>query len=153
MIKPKPLTPAVEGAFTLDDFAATVTCPAGLIWRISARRNVTFGAACRGCPLRARCTGNQTSRALILHPRDALLRAARQDWAARPGLRADYRKYRPSIERVISQAATRGGRRLKLRYLGTARNNAWLKNRTAALNLRNLISRGLTHGNGAWVLA
>jgi hypothetical protein len=54
---------------------------------------------------------------------------------------------------VISQVASRGGRRLKLRYLGTTRNNAWLKNRTAALNLRNLISRGLARENGAWVLA
>ena len=158
VIKPRPLKPAVEGGFTLDDFtvdeaAGTVTCPAGVTRRISARRNVTFGAACRGCPLRARCTANKTGRALILHPRDALLRAARQDWAARPGLREDYKKFRPNIERVISQVATRGGRRLKLRYLGTARNNAWLKNRTAALNLRNLISRGLACQNGAWVLA
>jgi IS5 family transposase len=158
VIKPKPLKPAVGGGFTLDDFtidenAGTVTCPAGLIRRISARRHVTFGAACRGCPLRARCTANTTGRALILHPRDALLRAARRDWAARPGLREDYKKFRPNVERVISQVATRGGRRLKLRYLGTARNNAWLKNRTAALNLRNLISRGLAHENGAWVLA
>jgi Phage integrase, N-terminal SAM-like domain len=31
-----------------------------------------------------------------------------------------------------------------------ARNNAWLKRRTAALNLRNLISRGLAFDNGAW---
>ena len=92
--------------------------------RISTRRNVTFGAACRGCPLRARCTTNKTGRALILHEHDALLRAARPDWAAQPGLREDYKKYRPSIERVISQIASRGGRRLKLRYLGTARNNA-----------------------------
>jgi hypothetical protein len=53
---------------------------------------------------------------------------------------------------VISQVATRGGRRLKLRYLGTAPNNAWLKNRTAALNLRTLISRGLARENGAWAL-
>jgi hypothetical protein len=53
---------------------------------------------------------------------------------------------------VISQVASRGSRRLKLRYRGTARNNAWLKNRTAALNLRNLIRRGLTHHHGAWVL-
>ena len=68
-------------------------------------------------------------------PRDALLRAARRDWAAQPGLREDYRKYRPNIERVISQVASRSGRRLRLRYPGTARNNAWLKNRTAALNL------------------
>jgi len=158
VIKPKPLMPAVAGGFTLDDFtvdenAGTVTCPAGLIRPISAHRNVTFGAACRGCPLRARCTASKTGRALILHPRDALLRAARKDWAARPGLRADYKKYRPNVERVISQVATRGGRRVRLRYLGTARNNAWLKNRTAALNLRNLIARGLDHQNGTWALA
>ena len=114
---------------------------------------MTFGAACRGCPLRARCTASKTGRALILHPHDALLRAARQDWAARPGLRADYKKYRPNVERVISQVATRGGRRLKLRYLGTSRNNAWLKNRTAALNLRTLISRGLDRQNRTWALA
>jgi hypothetical protein len=158
VIKPMPLKPAVEGGFTLDDFsveesAGTVTCPAGVTRRITARRSVTFGAACRGCPLRARCTANKTGRALILHEHDALLRAARRDWAAQPGLRADYKKYRPNVERVISQVSSRGGRRLKLRYLGTTRNNAWLKNRTAALNLRNLISRGLVFDNRAWVLS
>jgi hypothetical protein len=158
VIKPRTLKPAVEGGFTLDDFTAdesagTVTCPAGVTRRIAARRSVTFGAACRGCPLRARCTASKTGRVLILHEHDALLRAARHDWAAQPRLREDYRKYRPNVERVIAQAATRGGRRLKLRYLGTARNNAWLKNRTAALNLRNLINRGLTRDNAAWVLA
>ena len=158
VIKPRPLKSAVEGGFTLDDFAVdetagTVTCPAGVTRRISARRHVTFGAACRGCPLRARCTASKTGRDLILHEHDALLRAARRDWAARPGPREDYRKYRPNIERAISQVASRGGRRLKLRYLGTARNNAWLKNRTAALNLRNLLSRGLARESGAWVLA
>ena len=158
VIKPRPLKPAVEDGFTLDDFtvdesAGTVTCPAGVIRRISARRNVTFGVACRGCPLRGRCTANKHGRALILHPRDTLLRTARHDWAARPALREDYRKYRPNVGRVISQVASRGGRRLKLRYLGTARNNAWLKNRTAALNLRNLISRGLACQNRTWALA
>jgi transposase len=158
VIKPRPLKPAVEGGFTVDDFTAdetagTVTCPAGLTRRISARRSVIFGAACRGCPLRARCTASKHGRTLNLHPRDTLLRAARHDWAAQPGLREDYRKYRPNIERVISQVASRGGRRLKLRYLGTTRNNAWLKNRTAALNLRNLIARGLDRQNGTWALA
>jgi hypothetical protein len=158
VIKPRPLKPAVEGGFTLDDFtvdetAGVVTCPAGVIRPISARRNVTFGAACRGCLLRARCTTNKHGRALILHEHDALLRAARADWAAQPALRENYRKHRPNVERVISQVVSRGGRRLRLRYLGTARNNAWLKNRTAALNLRNLISRGLAFSNGAWILA
>jgi hypothetical protein len=33
------------------------------------------------------------------------------------------------------------------------RNNAWLKRRTAAVNLRNLPGRGLGRRNGAWVLA
>ena len=48
-------------------------------------------------------------------------------------------KHRPNVERAIAQVATWRGRRLKLRYRGTARNHAWLKRRTAALNLRNLI--------------
>jgi hypothetical protein len=158
VIKPKPLKPAVEGGFTLDDFtvdetAGAVTCPAGVTRPITARRNVTFGAACRACPLRARCTTSKHGRALILHEHDALLRAARAGWAAQPALRESYRKHRPNVERVISQVVSRGGRRLKLRYLGTTRNNAWLKNRTAALNLRNLISRGLARRDGTWMLA
>jgi Transposase DDE domain len=158
VIKPKPLKPAVEGGFTLDDFtvdeaAGAVTCPAGITRPITARRTATFGAACRPCPLRHRCTTRKDGRSLVLHPHDALLRAARAGWAAQPALREDYAKFRPNVERVISQVASRGGRRLKLRYLGTARNNAWLKNRTAALNLRNLLRHGLHHRNGAWVLA
>jgi hypothetical protein len=157
VIKPGPLRPAVPCGFTADDFTAdeaagTVTCPAGVTRRITARRSVTFGVACRGCPLRARCTTSRDGRSLDLHPRDADLRAARAAWAAQPSLRKDYRKYRPNVERVISQIASRGGRRLKLRYLGTTRNNAWLKNRTAALNLRNLLRRGLASENGAWIL-
>jgi hypothetical protein len=61
VIKPWPLKPTVPGGFTLDDFAVdeaagTVTCPNGLIRPISRTRAVTFGAACRGCPLRQRCT-------------------------------------------------------------------------------------------------
>jgi len=158
VIKPGPLKPPVEGGFTLDDFtvdesAGTATCPAGLTRPISAHRNVIFGAACRACPLRSRCTTAKTGRTLTLHPHHDLLHAASASWAVQHGPREDYKKYRPNIERVISQAASRGGRRLKLRYLGTVKNNAWLKNRTAALNLRNLISRGLTHDNGAWILA
>jgi transposase-like protein DUF772/DDE family transposase len=158
VIKPGPLQPAVEGGFTTDDFtvdeaAGTVTCPAGVTRRITARRAVIFGAACRICPMRARCTTAKAGRTLHLHPHDAILRAARAAWAAQPALREDYKQYRPNVERVISQIASRGGRRLKLRYIGTAKNNAWLKNRTAALNLRNLISRGLNRHDSAWTLA
>jgi hypothetical protein len=58
VIKPKPVKPAVEAGFTLDDFtvdeaAGTVTCPAGTTRPISARRTATFGAACRACPAAA----------------------------------------------------------------------------------------------------
>ncbi len=158
VIKPKPLRPPVEGGFDIDDFtvderAGTVTCPAGHTAALSRTRIATFGAACRDCPLRARCTTCKTGRKLVLHERDDLLRQARADWAASTGLREDYMKHRPNVERAVAQVATWRGRRLKLRYRGTAKNHAWLKRRTAALNLRNLISKGLTRRDGAWELA
>ena len=158
VIKPKPVQPAVPGGFTADDFAVdeengTVTCPAGITRAIAPGRHVVFGAACRTCPLRARCTTSKSGRALSLTPHDHLLRDARAAWAADPGLREDYRAHRPNVERVIAQVATFRGRRLKLRYRGVTRNHAWLKRRTAALNLRNLTSRGLARRDGAWVLA
>jgi hypothetical protein len=157
VLKPKPVRPAVEGGFTVDDFTVneadgTVTCPAGNTRPISRTRVATFGAACRHCPLRQRCTTSKTGRHIVLHERDDLLRQARHDWATNPDLRERYRRHRPNIERVISQVASRGGRRIKLRYRGTTANNAWLKRRTAAINLRNLINHGLKHGTG-WVLA
>jgi IS5 family transposase len=113
----------------------------------------TFGALCSDCPLRPRCTTSKTGRKLVLHPRDSLLRAARADWAADPALRQDYMAHRPNVERAVAQVATFRGRRLKLRYRGVAKNHAWLKRRTAALNLRNLAGKGLTRRGGAWVLA
>src|SRR5690348_12708133 len=100
---------ATTDDFTVDEAAGTVTCPAGITRRITARRAVIFGAACRTCPLRARCTTAKDGRTLHLHPCDAILRAARATWAAQPTLRGDYNKYRPNIERVISQVASRGG--------------------------------------------
>ncbi|HZM84894.1 MAG TPA: transposase [Candidatus Limnocylindrales bacterium] len=157
VIKPKPLQSPVEGGFTIDDFtvdehAGTVTCPNGNTRPMSITRVATFGALCRTCPLRTLCTISKTGRKIVLHPRDDLLRQARREWKNNPNLRQRYRQHRPHVERVVSQVASKGGRRLKLRYRGTERNNAWLKRRTAALNLRNLINRGLdfTHG---WILA
>jgi Transposase domain (DUF772)/Transposase DDE domain len=158
VIKPGPLLPAVAGGFTADDFtvdaaAGTVTCPARITRRITPKNAVIFGAACRDCPLRQRCTTAKDGRTLHLHEHDGLLRAARAAWAAGPELRQDYMAHRPHVERAIAQVATWRGRRLKLRYRGVTRNHAWLKRRTAALNLRNLLGRGLTRRDGAWVLA
>jgi len=158
VIKPKPVQAPVKGGFTIDDFTVseadgTITCPAGVTRAIPPGRHVVFGAACSACPLRSRCTTARYGRAVSLHPHDRLLRAARAAWSASSGLRQDYRARRPNVERVIAQVATFRGRRLKLRYRGTAQNHAWLKRRTAALNLRNLATKGLARRDGAWVLA
>jgi Transposase domain (DUF772)/Transposase DDE domain len=161
VIEPGPLQSAVPGGFTVDDFtvdeqAGVVTCPAGITRPITPGRNVIFGAACAACaacPLRERCTTSRSGRTLSLHPHHGLLRAARAAWAASPGLREDYMAHRPNVERAIAQVATWRGRRLKLRYRGVTKNHAWLKRRTAALNLRNLAGRGLTRHDGAWILA
>jgi hypothetical protein len=158
VIKPGPLLPAVAGGFTADDFtidaaARTVTCPAGITRHLTAKNAVIFGAACRDCPLRGRCTTARDGRTLHLHEHDGLLRAARAAWAAGPQLRQDYMAHRPHIERAIAQVATFRGRRLKLRYRGVTRNHAWLKRRTAAINLRNLLGRGLALSEGTWILA
>jgi Transposase domain (DUF772)/Transposase DDE domain len=158
VIKPKPLTPAVEGGFTLDDFTVdeatgTVTCPHHITRPISPKRRAVFGAACRDCPLRTKCTSNKRDRALILHAHDALLRAARRRWASDPDLRAAYSQHRPQVERTIAWVATKGGRRLKLRYHGVTKNDFWLRVRIGALNLRRLLALGLTRHTGTWTLA
>jgi hypothetical protein len=155
VIKPWPLTPAVEGGFTADDFtvdaaARTVTCPAGITRHLTAKNAAIFGAACRDCPLRQRCTTAKAGRTVRLHEHDGLLRAAR---AAEPVPREDYMARRPNVERTIAQVATWRGRRIKLRYREVTKNHAWLKRRTAALNLRNLLGKGLTRRDGAWALA
>ena len=156
VIKPGPLRPAVPGGFTLDDFtldegAGTVTCPAGLTRPMSPARTVTFGAACAGCPLRPRCTTRKDGRSMTIHPHEDLLRAARAQ--ARTGDFKTAYPTRSAIERIISWTATCSGHRIRLRYLGTARNDAWLHTRCAAINLRTLLRHGLTRRDGAWVLA
>jgi len=156
VIKPIPLRPAVPGGFTIDDFtldeqAETVTCPAGHTRPITAKRRVTFGVVCAACPLRARCTTAKDGRSLEIHPHEHLLRAARAQ-ARTEAFKQAYRT-RAVIERIIAWTATSHGRRIKLRYHGTDKNNAWLHNRSAAINLRTLINAGLTRQAGAWAIA
>jgi hypothetical protein len=156
VIKPGPLRPAVPGGFTIDDFAVdeqagTVTCPAGVTRTMSARRTATFGAACAGCPLRPQCTTAKDGRSMTIHPHEGLLRAARAQ-ARAPEFKEKY-PARSAIERIIAWTATRHGRRIRLRYTGTAKNDAWLHNRCAAVNLRTLVTAGLTRSEGVWALA
>jgi len=158
VIKPMPRRPAVEGGFTLDDFAVDeqsgmVTCPNGVTRRMTAQRRAVFGVACRGCPLRQRCTTSQKGRTLSLHPHDALLRQARRDWRENADLRAVYRQHRPMVERSISWLIGPKGRCRKLRYRGVSANDAWLHLRMAGLNLRRLLNLGLVRREGVWAVA
>jgi hypothetical protein len=155
IIKPWPLRPAVDGGFTLDDFtvdenAGTVTCPNRLTARITRTRTVSFGARCRDCPLRAHCTTSARGRKLTLHPHDALQRAHRKR-AQDPAFQATYRQHRPMVERSISWLVA--GRNRRLRFHGTRLNDLWLHHRVAALNLRRLLTLGLTRSGETWVLA
>jgi hypothetical protein len=154
VIKPWPLRSPVAGGFTLDDFtvdaaAGTATCPNGVTRPISRTRAVTFGVACRGCPLRARCTTATDGRSLHLHPQEALQRAHRAR-AADPDFQAVYRRHRPMVERSIAWL-TRGHRRVP--YRGVIKNDAWLHLRVAAINLRRLLALGLTGDHDHWALA
>ncbi|WP_447924826.1 IS1182 family transposase [Georgenia muralis] len=153
IIKPWPLRPAIPGGFTIEDFtvdetAGTVTCPNGLTRRITAKRKVTFGAACRECPLRERCTTAARGRKLDLHPHDALQRAHRAN-AQDPGFQESYRTFRPMVERSIAWL-TRGNR--KVRYRGITKNDHWLHHRAAAVNLRRLLTLGLQRTAGTWAI-
>jgi hypothetical protein len=154
LVKPWPVRPAVAGGFTPDEFtvdeaAGTATCPAGVTRPISRTRVVTFGAACRGCPLAQRCTTAKDGRSLNIHQHDALQRAHRRR-AEDPQWQNEYRQHRPMAERSIAWLTARGNRRL--RYRGVAKNNHWLHHRTAALNLRRLLTLGLNRQQGTWIL-
>jgi Transposase DDE domain len=158
VIKPVPLRPAIPAGFTLDDFtvdaaAGTVTCPNGVTRPITAGRHAVFGAACRHCPLRHRCTTAKDGRTIRLHQHDAVLRQARRDWIDDTDLRAIYRQQRPMVERSIAWLVGPKGRCRRLRYRGIAANNSWLHTRMAALNLRRLLNLGLDRRHGTWAIA
>ena len=154
VIKPWPVHSLIPGGFTAADFtvdevAATVTCPAGqTVFFTPGKRAAKFKDRCTGCPLRARCTTSAAGRTVVVAEHDALQRAHRAR-ATDPGFRQVYRRHRPMIERTIAWL-TRGTRRL--RYRGVAKNHAWLHLRVAALNLRRLLNLGMTTSQGRWAL-
>jgi IS5 family transposase len=161
VIKPPPLPRAIPGGFTIDDFtidnqAATATCPAGRTVALGrpqadGNRQAQFKTRCRGCPLRERCTTAKAGRVLTIHPHHTLLAAARRA-AADPAWRDEYRRWRPPVERAIAWLVAHGNRRVP--YRGVIKNNTWLHHRAAALNLRRLVNLGLTRtSDGNWALA
>lgn len=153
VIKPPPLRPAVEGGFTLDDFtidlhARTVTCPEDITVTISPAGTARFGAACRTCPVRQRCTNAKAGRVIVLHPHHRLLAAARV-LAGTDEFTDTYRQHRPMIERTIAWLVKDNHRRL--RYRGAERNRLGWSHRCAAVNLKRLLVLGLTHHEG-WAI-
>ncbi|WP_435851530.1 transposase [Streptomyces mirabilis] len=101
--------------------------------------------------MRERCTKAKAGRILTIRPHHDLQTAARHQAATDPGWQADYRRWRPPVERAVAWLVHHGNRRL--RYRGTLKNDTWLHTRAAALNLRRLINLGLTHTSGTWHLA
>lgn len=154
-IKAIPLRRAVPGGFDRDDFVIdhtnrTATCPGGHTVPIAPKGGASFGPRCRECPLRQRCTTAKTGRTLHISDHDAELVAARQAW--RHGdFAADYRRWRPMVERSIAWLVAHGHRRV--RYRGITRNQAGLHLRVAAINLRRLVNLGLDHHTGTWTIA
>jgi IS5 family transposase len=153
-IKPIPLRHGKPGGFDRDDFvidhaAGTASCPGGHTVTITAKGLATFGARCRGCPLRHRCTTRTDGRVLVLTEHDDELVEARRAWQAGDFM-DDYRRWRPMVERSIAWLVADNHRRV--RYRGVAKNELGLSMRIAALNLRRLVNLGLHH-DGAWALA
>jgi IS5 family transposase len=158
IIKPWPLArnPNLSAdQFTRDDFTIdyanrNVTCPNGITVPIATKGTASFRSRCVGCPLRTRCTTNQTGRVINVGEHDRFLADARDAW--RRGERLDdYRKHRPMVERSLAWLVANGHRRV--RYRGVERNRQALTIRAATINLRRLINIGLNHTGQSWVIA
>jgi IS5 family transposase len=154
-IKPIRSRAAVPGGFTKDDFtidlaARTVTCPAGHTVAVTPKGQAAFKQRCGRCPLRAGCTAATGGRTVQVYPWEAELQAARRQ-AADPAFQASYRRWRPMAERSIAWLVAGGNRRV--RYRGVARNQHWLWLRVAAINLRRLVTLGLSATPTGWALA
>jgi len=155
LIKPWPTRSLIPDGFSAADFvvdqaAGTLTCPAGHTVRLTpVKRAAKFGDRCTGCALRARCTTSPRGRTVMIGEHDALQRAHRAR-ATGEDFQASYRRHRPMVERSIAWL-TRGNRRVP--YRGVTKNDAWLHLRAAAINLRRLLTLGLTRTDGDWTLA
>ena len=152
-IKPINPKPRITGGFTRDDFtidtdAQTVTCPAGHTKAVTSAA-ARFGALCRGCALRARCTTSSTGRSVTVDQHHHRRQANKARWA-QPATQGAYRQHRPMAERSIAWLTRNKARRVP--YRGVAANHLWLTTRAAAVNLVRLTNLGVTHNNGAFTL-
>ena len=136
--------------YVIDYVARTVTCPNGVTTHLSVKGTATFGAKCRGCPVRSRCTSAVDGKTFVITEHDQLLAANRIRWSTDTGLVDDYRQHRPMVERSIAWLVANGHRRC--RHRGVDANRLALSIRAATVNLRRLLNLGLDWNNG-WQLA
>ena len=137
--------------FSIDYLTRTVTCPNGTTTHLTNNGSATFGAKCRGCPVRSRCTSAIDGKTFLVGKHDEHLAANRQRWRTDTDLVDDYRQHRPMVERTIAWLVTNGHRRCRLR--GVARNKIAFSTRAAVINLKRLINLGLEHDGTTWNLA
>lgn len=158
LIKPWPLArnPKLgDDQFNRDDFAVdydarTVTCPNNITTHITDNGAATFGAKCRGCPVRSRCTTAIDGKIFKVSEHDEHLATNRDIWRTDTDLLADYRHHRPMVERTIAWLVTNGHRRC--RHRGVDRNKIAFSTRAAVINLKRLINLGLGYDGTTWNL-
>jgi hypothetical protein len=127
-------------------------CPSGPAAAAATPGEARFGAACRTCPLAARCTTAKGGRTITIGPHEARLAAARQAQAS-PGWKAGYKATRPKVERKTGHLMRRrhGGRRARVR--GRVKVAADFALLAAAVNLARLAVLGVTGDGGNWAAA
>ena len=156
VIKCHPLSMAVRGGFSIDDFeieekTGMLKCPAGNTTAISPKGRASFTRYCNSCPLRQRCTRSKRGRVLIVDSNYQINRSARGHFA-NPVVKTDYDSNRPTVERIHAQMK-RKMNSSKVRYRGIAKNSMYYSAIAATWNLRVLLRNGLRYFDQQWVLA
>ena len=152
---------ARNGCFTKDRFVidlagAVVTCPNNVTVALRPLNDggghASFGKACSGCPLRARCTTARDGRVISVGVHEALLQEARRTQTD-PTWQADYKSTRPKVERKQAHCMRRrhGGRRARVR--GKVRVDQDFKLLAAAGNFARLAVLGVASTAGTWAAA
>jgi hypothetical protein len=151
---------APAGHFSKDDFqidldAGTARCPAGQTAPLrpaKTGRIAYFGAACRECPLAARCTSARKGRVIRVGRHERALARARARQSD-PEWKADYTATRPKVERKQAHMMRHrhGGRQARMR--GQTKIAADFSLLAAAVNLARLATLGLTARPDGWAIA
>ena len=128
-----------------------MTCPNGVTTHITTSGAATFGARCRGCPVRARCTSATDGKIFKVGEHDELLAANRARWRTDDDL-IDRLSPTPAHGRTHHRLARRQQAAAVCRFIGVDANRLGLSLRAAALNLRRLINLGLGHNGATWTL-